>query len=301
MMLLGASSGATNLNEQQRQDILDNIKKIVEKPIEIKKETVQVSYSISKAEEPEMSLHQELAGSISKKGHASTSQKKMSYLQEFDESKKKSHRESKAKIAESIDEDIAIRSHDFTNSRREKGSSADDSIDEDIADEVPTEKEDSISEQIEESGTSYKGTESRLSKVSSQSISQSQSGIFHNSAFDEFKDDKLQEFRRGGKHAGIHQVLGEIEQEVLRHREVREKKLKNDLKKRNISSNAYSRKVRELEKWVTAEKKEIKTVKKNIGDNYRDVDTYLAGLDKDKKSLVDKVGVSPRRSRLSVG
>lgn len=51
MMLLGIGQGNnTNLSEKQRQEVIDNIKKIVEKPVKIKQETVHVNYSIQKVD-----------------------------------------------------------------------------------------------------------------------------------------------------------------------------------------------------------------------------------------------------------
>ena len=47
MMLLGFGQGSGQvLNDTQRQEALDNVKRLVEKPITIKQETVHVNYSI---------------------------------------------------------------------------------------------------------------------------------------------------------------------------------------------------------------------------------------------------------------
>lgn len=45
-MLLGIGSGSNNLTDSQRQEVINNIKKIVEKPVKITQETVHVNYSI---------------------------------------------------------------------------------------------------------------------------------------------------------------------------------------------------------------------------------------------------------------
>ena len=58
-MLLGPAAGAgvpgvpvnAELSQKYREDLLHSIQKIIEKPIEIKHETVHVNYSVSKAPE----------------------------------------------------------------------------------------------------------------------------------------------------------------------------------------------------------------------------------------------------------
>ena len=76
-MLLGPAAGVApggpvnaQLSDKYREDLLESIKKIVEKPIEIKQETVHVNYSVSK--EDRLGL--------------STSQPRKTYLEEYDES-----------------------------------------------------------------------------------------------------------------------------------------------------------------------------------------------------------------------
>ena len=63
--------------------MMESIKKIVEKPIEIKRETVNVNYSVSRAEGDELLISQQKAA------NDSTSARKKSYLEEYDESKRK--------------------------------------------------------------------------------------------------------------------------------------------------------------------------------------------------------------------
>lgn len=83
MMLLGFGQGVgPNLSEAQRLDAVESIKKIIEKPITIKQETVHVNYSVNKVDTIEMSLAEELATSQSRP-------KKKSYLEEFEESRSK--------------------------------------------------------------------------------------------------------------------------------------------------------------------------------------------------------------------
>jgi len=83
LMLLGPASGSapvsTELSVKYREELLESIKKIVEKPISIKNETVHVNYSVSKG----LDDHQ-LAASLDRAG-VSTSFPRKSYLQEYDE------------------------------------------------------------------------------------------------------------------------------------------------------------------------------------------------------------------------
>jgi hypothetical protein len=83
MMLLGFGQGVgPNLSEAQRLEAVESIKKIIEKPITIKQETVHVNYSVNKVDSIDMSLAEELATSQSRP-------KKKSYLEEFEESRSK--------------------------------------------------------------------------------------------------------------------------------------------------------------------------------------------------------------------
>ena len=74
LMLLGAGQAGVSggMSAEQRNEILGAIQKIVEKPIEIKQETVNVNYSLTRDA-------QELI--------ASGSAHKMSYLEEYERSK----------------------------------------------------------------------------------------------------------------------------------------------------------------------------------------------------------------------
>lgn len=116
IMLLGiGSANNSNMSDTQRQEVINNIKMIIEKPVKIKQETVHVNYSISKVEpQTEMSLHEELQSTTSKRVGT---QKKMTYLEEF-EQKEKQNDKLKSKVVDSIEEDIAIRSNDFSSSKQ---------------------------------------------------------------------------------------------------------------------------------------------------------------------------------------
>jgi len=82
-MLLGTGSGhaqTAEISVKQREDLLANIQKIVDKPIEIRNETVHVNYSVAKGLDDQL-LNSEKFG-------ASVSAARKSYLEEYDESRR---------------------------------------------------------------------------------------------------------------------------------------------------------------------------------------------------------------------
>ena len=158
MMLLGGGQGG--MTQQHRDEMLSAIKQIVEKPIEIKQETVNVNYSVSREAKDILA-----SGSHPKEVHASG---KLSYLEEYDRSKGRTG--SFRKYSDVVEEDIAMRSGISTSNR--KGNQSD-SID-DIVDEVTSIVEESIKEDIDVSGSG------KFAKIT-------QSEAFKNKAFDDFK------------------------------------------------------------------------------------------------------------------
>lgn len=52
-------------------------------------------------------------------------------------------------------------------------------------------------------------------------------------------------------------ILAEVEKAIDSERSEREEKLARDLKKRRISPRTYDRGIKEIEKWVVNEKKEL--------------------------------------------
>ena len=69
------------MSQKQRDELLDSIKKIIEKPISIRNETVHVNYSVSKG------VDNQLLTSVDRLG-ASVSGARKTYLEEYEESKR---------------------------------------------------------------------------------------------------------------------------------------------------------------------------------------------------------------------
>lgn len=55
----------------------------------------------------------------------------------------------------------------------------------------------------------------------------------------------------------MHQVLSQIELAILKEKEEREAELKSRLNRRKLNSASYERRVKDLDKWVNAERKDI--------------------------------------------
>lgn len=85
LMLLGPASGSSvapvsaELSSKYREELLDSIKKIIEKPISIRNETVHVNYSVSKGRDDQLATSLDRAG-------VSASLPRKTYLQEYEES-----------------------------------------------------------------------------------------------------------------------------------------------------------------------------------------------------------------------
>lgn len=224
MMLLGGGQGG--MTAQQRDEMMDAIKKIVEKPIEIKQETVNVNYSVSR----------EAKDILASGSHPKEASAKLSYLEEYDRSKGRTG--SFRKYSDVIEEDIALRSGVSTSNR--KGNQSD-SID-DIVDEVTSLVEESIKEDIDVSGSG------KFGKIT-------QSEVFKNKAFDDFKTRGYRDAK--DDNTATRTFLSKLTKAINDERQEREDKLARDLKRRVLSPRSYDRKKREIDKWVANEKKDL--------------------------------------------
>ena len=107
LMLLGpagAPAADAGMSKQHREELLASIQKIIEKPIQIRNETVHVNYSVSKG------LDDQLLASADKFG-ASVSAARKSYLEEYDESRRLEKQgpvvtQSQSRYADMVEEDI---------------------------------------------------------------------------------------------------------------------------------------------------------------------------------------------------
>ena len=182
LMLLGgvqSSNAGTPQNDAQRDEILKSIKALVEKPIEIKNETVHVNYSIQR---PDNQVpHVDVLGSdkFSASISGNYGRPKKSYLQEYDESRASMSgadfarqtgasgiRISGKQISDMVEEDFALRSGGSrlggSFSRQERKNSHSNSID-DLVGDVASAIEESIKEDISDISVSGRRASARKS------------------------------------------------------------------------------------------------------------------------------------------
>ena len=85
----------------------------------------------------------------------------------------------------------------------------------------------------------------------------------------------------------------EIERAIDSERSEREEKLAKDLKRRRITPAEYDRGIKEIEKWVIKEKKELLQRRRKVEENQKDMLKYVDKFRKDRQS-VPMLSVSPR-------
>ena len=239
LMLLGGASGGQGsggvgeMSTKQRDELLAQIQKIVEKPIEIKQETVNVNYT----------MNRDNLGTSGDKFGASVSGKRKSYLEEYEESvrlEKKGNvvSESQGKYTSMVEEDIALRLGVSVSKLENSGSWKDgkrnnqhqESI-EDMIGDVSQNIEDSIKDEIGDSHSKISASkQSNRDKVLAKKPEQ---------------DEKMSAF------------LLDIEKAIDSERSDREERLARDLKMRRISPRSYDKGIKEIEKWVVKEKREL--------------------------------------------
>ena len=79
--------------------------------------------------------------------------------------------------------------------------------------------------------------------------------------------------------------MREVERAIDSERSEREEKLARDLKKRKISPRTYDRGIKEVEKWVIREKKELQQRRRKLDENNSDIKKYVARFRKDHRSV----------------
>ena len=94
--------------------------------------------------------------------------------------------------------------------------------------------------------------------------------------------------------------LLDIEKAIDSERSDREERLARDLKKRRISPRTYDRGIKEIEKWVVKEKRELYQRRRKLEDNQKDMQKYVDKFRKDKRSVpMIKQIASPRPESVS--
>lgn len=67
----------------------------------------------------------------------------------------------------------------------------------------------------------------------------------------------------------------EIERAIDSERSEREERLAQDLKRRKITPAEYDRGIKEIEKWVVKEKKELLQRRRKMDENQKDMKKYV--------------------------
>jgi len=147
----------------------------------------------------------------------------------------------------------------------------------DIVDEVESMVEDSIKESIDETG----------SKQSFQFAGHNKPVSNKTSAYEEYKAKKFRDALNNK--SAVSQFYNQLELAILKEKEEQEIVLKEDLKKRLISRDAYERKTDELVKWVADERKELKLKHKQVVDSCADTGHHIKKLESDKKKMLGRV------------
>ena len=77
-------------------------------------------------------------------------------------------------------------------------------------------------------------------------------------------------------------ILKQIEKALRKEQKEKEDRLARDLKKRIISTETYDRKIRDIERWASKERGELKKKQRMIDENLNDVSEYIDRLKIDK-------------------
>ena len=75
------------------------------------------------------------------------------------------------------------------------------------------------------------------------------------------------------------------------------KQLQKQLKNKQITQKVFSSKQRDIEKWVSHEKHEIRQKRAKVQDTCGDIGAYLQKIEKDKKIMMDHIGSSTSTPR----
>lgn len=207
------------------------------------------------------------------------------------------------------------RSHPFKGTAEARRVSEDDIQDEIGSDLPPPSGEgDSIKESIEESRQSEKqlssarrmlGSEQAVIRSSKELLSgkRSQSGsMFDRGSFGNYQSSKVKDLllQEGSM---MEAFLDQMEASVSKRRAEEQRRLQKQLDSRQISNRVYQQKTRDIERWVSAERKEIKAKRAKVQDTCGDIASYLQRIHQDKKLMQDFMASahSTPRGRASSG
>ena len=96
----------------------------------------------------------------------------------------------------------------------------------------------------------------------------------------------------------IRSYINQVEENLKVEKEKEEKKLNTELHKKIISPRTYSQKSKELEKWVTRERRELKKKQQKMVQSIDEMGQYISNLERDKKYMVEHLGKNKHERRL---
>lgn len=125
---------------------------------------------------------------------------------------------------------------------------------------------------------------------------------FKKDSFQTYQADKFKDllFNDG---AMMDDFLDQIEVAVAKKSENQKKALKKQLERKKISQSTFTKKQRELEKWVTAERREINEKRRKVKDTCQEIGGFMAKIEKDKQLVMEglnSAGSTPRGLRKSI-
>ena len=70
---------------------------------------------------------------------------------------------------------------------------------------------------------------------------------------------------------------------------------------KQISPRTFSKKQKDLEKWIKSERNEIELKRKKVKDTWQEIGIYLENIEKDNKIMQDGLNISNHRTPRSIG
>ena len=114
------------------------------------------------------------------------------------------------------------------------------------------------------------------------------SGLFENHSFQDFTHEKFKELLVDEKAATA--FLSHIEKAIDEKKVNETSKLKADLNKNLISPRTFKQRQKELESWVTNERRELHYKKRQVVQTFEEVGSYITRLESEKKIMLEKIG-----------
>lgn len=219
----------------------------------------------------------------------------------------------------SVELSVARESQSFNKSLPRKVGVFRKDSDDDIEEEIPSDArsgtgrdEDSIKESIEESRQSESkqlssarrmlGSEQAIIRSSKELISESPyktGSLFDRGSFGKYTSGKFKDLllNEGTVMDGF---LDEMEAAIAKRCTEEKRELSKQLQTKKISNKAYMQKQKDLERWVSSEKQEIKQKRAKVRDTCTEIGMYLKKIETDKKvmlGVISSASNTPRGKR----